>query len=738
MTPKPICETSEPKGNPLKKEYPKKNSEAALREKGLQLDAIVKAFDGLIYLCSQDYRIEYMNEKYIQRIGYDATGKICYKALHNRDSICPWCLINRILKGETVRCEVLTPKNKWYYVVSTPIYHPDGSFSKLAMIIDISGRKQAEQSIEQKVEEQKLLLDNIQTQIWYLTDAKTYGAVNRAHAEFLNVKKKDIEHKTLYYILRKEEAEVFIAHNMKVFNQRIKVQTEEWVINGRGEKRLLSIGKTPKLDDNGNVEYVVCSGEDITDYRKAEESLRQSKKRLDLAMEATSDALWDWDLISNKTFFNPNFYTMLGYEPYELPQNFETWEALMHPEDRENTIRKIQEYVQKKIGSFEIEYRLKTKQGGWRWIMARGKMVERDNSGTPVRMVGTHVDITERKLNEEALRISEAHLREENIRLRASFKGSNQFGNIIGKSNAMHEVYEIILKAALSNANVIIYGESGTGKELVAQTIHDLSYRGGRNFVTVNCGAIPDNLIESEFFGYKKGAFTGADMDKPGFLDIADGGTLFMDEVGELDPNIQVKLLRAIEGGGYTPVGSREVKKTDIRIIAATNRDLKECVEKRTIRKDFYYRIHVIPINVPPLRERKEDISLLVYHFLQEYGDGENIHSIPENIIKSMQAYDWPGNVRELQNAIHRYITLKEIDIMDISQSKLDESQIIPESIIIQNNQNPKLHAVMESVEKIYIKKLLEEQQWHKTKVASILGINRKTLFRKMKNHGIS
>lgn len=737
MTKEPIYGKAGQKWNEEKKEYKHEGSEAVLRERGLQLDAIMKAFDGLIYLCSQEYRVEFMNEKYIKRIGYDATGQICYKALHNRDSVCPWCLIHRILNGETVRCEVLTPKDSWYYVVSTPVYHSDGSFSKLAMIIDISGRKQAEESLNKKVEEQELLLNNIQTQIWYLTDVKTYGAVNKAHAEFLSKKKKDIEHNTLYDILSKEEAEVFIAHNKQVFDQKIKVQTEERVTNGNGEKRLLSIVKTPKLDEKGNVEYIVCSGEDITDYRKAEESLRQSKKRLDLAMEATSDALWDWDIITNKTYFNPCFYTMLGYRPYELPQNFETWEALIHPEDKKNTIHKIQEYVQKKIGSFEVEYRLKTKQGGWRWIMARGKVVERDESGTPVRMVGTHVDITERKLNEEALRISEAHLREENIRLRASFKGSNQFGNIIGKSKVMHEVYETILKAALSNANVIIYGESGTGKELVAQTIHDLSSRGGRNFVTVNCGAIPDNLVESEFFGYKKGAFTGADIDKPGYLDIADGGTLFMDEVGELDLNMQVKLLRAIEGGGYTPIGSREIKKPDIRIIAATNRDLKQGVEKGSIRKDFYYRIHIIPIHLPPLRDRKEDISLLVYHFLQEYSDNENIPSIPENIIKSMQAYDWPGNVRELQNAIHRYITLKEIDFMDISQSKLDGSEIIPENIIIQDNQDLKLHTVMESFEKKYIEKLLEEHQWHKTKVASILGINRRTLFRKMKGYGI-
>jgi len=715
-----------------------KRQETMLQERGLQLEAIVEAFDGMIYLSSQDYHIEFMNDPYIRRIGYDATGQICYQALHGRDSVCPWCLNPRIFNGETVRCEIPTPKNNWYYVVSTPIYHSDGSISKLAMIMDISDRKQAEKSLKQKVEEQKLLLDNIQTQIWYLTDAQTYGAVNKAHAEFLNTDKKDIEHKTLNDVLSQEAVEVFIGHNRKVFDQKTKLQTEEWVANGDGEKRLLSIVKTPKLDDNGNVEYVVCSGEDITDYRNSEKKLRQSKKRLDLAMEATSDALWDWDLVTNKAFFNPCFYTMLGYKPYELPQSFDTWETLIHPEDKESAIKKIEAYVQKKIGSFEVEYRLKTKQGGWRWLMARGKVVERDAGGTPVRMVGTHVDITERKLNEEALRISEAHLREENIRLRASFKGSNQFGNIIGKSKKMHEIYEIILKAAVSNANVIIYGESGTGKELVAQTIHDLSSRGGKNFVTVNCGAIPDNLIESEFFGYEKGAFTGADTDKPGYLDMAEGGTLFMDEVGELDLNMQVKLLRAIEGGGYTPIGSRKIKKPDIRIIAATNRDLKAGLEKGQIREDFYYRIHIIPIQLPPLRERKEDISLLVYHFLQKYGDNENIPSIPENIIKLMQDYDWPGNVRELQNALDRYITLKEIDFMDVSQSDQAVPEIIADRFMVQSNQSLKLRTATESFEKKYIEKLLSEHKWHKTKVASMLGINRRTLFRKMKSYGIN
>ena len=186
------------------------------------------------------------------------------------------------------------------------------------------------------------------------------------------------------------------------------------------------------------------------------------------------------------------------------------------------------------------------------------------------------------------------------------------------------------------------------------------------------------------------------------------------------------------------PVGGRKIKKPDIRIIAATNRDLKECVENGQVREDFFYRIHIIPIYLPPLRERKEDISLLVYHFLQHNGDDENIPSIPEHIIKSMQNYDWPGNVRELQNAIHRYVTLKEIDFLGISGSDTASPQIIPEDIIIQDNQSLKLRTVMESFEKKYIERLLNDHQWRRTKVSSILGIDRRTLFRKMKSYGIS
>ncbi|MBW2739331.1 MAG: sigma-54-dependent Fis family transcriptional regulator [Deltaproteobacteria bacterium] len=279
-------------------------------------------------------------------------------------------------------------------------------------------------------------------------------------------------------------------------------------------------------------------------------------------------------------------------------------------------------------------------------------------------------DITERRLREIAIQEETERLRKENIRLRSSIKERYRFGDIIGKSRPMQEIYELILKAANSDANVVVYGESGAGKEMVARAIHDMSNRRDKDFVAVNCGAIPETLLESEFFGYKKGAFTGANMDKHGYLDLAGEGTLFLDEVSELDLNLQVKLLRVIDGGGYTPVGSNKTKYSDFRIIAATNNNLLEQVNKNLMREDFFYRLHVIPITVPPLRERKEDIPLLVEHFLKLYCDSKEKQSLPGKIFEALHNHNWPGNVRELENVLKRYLTIQRLDFINPRGSK--------------------------------------------------------------------
>ena len=352
-------------------------------------------------------------------------------------------------------------------------------------------------------------------------------------------------------------------------------------------------------------------------------------------------------------------------------------------------------------------------------------------SGVQVIMV----DITERKHREEKITENANYYQSENRILRSAMKERYKFGDIIGKSDGMQKVYELILRAASSNAHVILYGESGTGKELVATAIHKLSTRSQHAFVPVNCAAINDNLMESEFFGYRKGAFTGADQNKAGFLDIADKGTLFLDEIGDLGLNLQVKLLRSIEGGGFTPVGGNMLKKPDLRIVAATNKDLKTLMVQGLMREDFFYRVNIIPIKLPPLRQRKEDLPLLIEHFLSRYDKNISIPPIDKKVLDAFQNHDWPGNVRELQHSLDRYVTLNDGNFLESLGTGPKNNYGIDSESIAMNDQKKTLPDIVADIEKQIITKALENNRWMKSKTASDLGIHRKTLFIKMKKY---
>ena len=342
-------------------------------------------------------------------------------------------------------------------------------------------------------------------------------------------------------------------------------------------------------------------------------------------------------------------------------------------------------------------------------------------------VLSTFRDVTERVKQEMVMKEEAEMLRMENIHLRSSMKERYRFRDITGRSPAMQEVYELILQAAHSDGNVTILGESGTGKELVARAIHDLSTRGVQKFVVVNCGAIPENLLESEFFGHRKGAFTSAYADKAGYLDMAHRGTLFLDEIGELTLNMQVRLLRALDGGGYMPVGSAGAKSSDFRLIAATHRDLMEMVREGLMREDFFYRIHVIPIRLPPLRERKEDIPLLAEHLLSSYKERGREVQIPSKIMDAMLDYSWPGNVREMQNVIRRYLSVGRWDLM--AQGTAIQEGPTPDG--------PGLRGAVKDLERNAIKNALEQTRRHKTRAAQLLGISRRALARRMKKFGL-
>ncbi len=480
------------------------------------------------------------------------------------------------------------------------------------------------------------------------------------------------------------------------------------------------------------IPYLLGMGLDISKRKEAEASLRESEALYRIFAERMTEGV---TLIHNDQilFVNDAFASLLGFSDTNQLLGLDIMGFVN--KDFEMYFNEFFESLEKGISKerfFQARWLKNGKQEIW--VEGRGNLIQW--MGNPSVLL-TARDITDIKLKEITMQEEAAYLRRENVTLRSSIKDRYRFGDIIGKSPAMQEVYELILNSAASNANVIIYGESGTGKELVAKAIHQLSSRSQNPFVAVNCAAIPDNLIESEFFGYKKGAFTGASSDKQGYLDIADSGVLFLDEVGELGVNIQAKLLRAIEASGYSPVGGSIVKHSDFRIIAATNKNLVEYTKKGLMREDFFYRIHIIPIQLPPLRQRKDDIPLLVENFLRLYSPGKRIPSVSGHVLEALQNYDWPGNVRELQNVIQRYLTVKKIDFLSPAAPEPSDFYSHAQIAIEKDRKGLKLHDYTENIEKAVIMEALDKYHWNKSKAADALVISRKTLQRKMKRLGL-
>jgi PAS domain S-box-containing protein len=340
--------------------------------------------------------------------------------------------------------------------------------------------------------------------------------------------------------------------------------------------------------------------------------------------------------------------------------------AFVHPDDRGQE----QEYFDRAVSmgsAYELELRLRKGDGSYRWFLARSNPV-RDDKGQITRWYVACTDIDDRKTAEE-------RLRQENVALREEVDKASMFEEIVGASPTLMAALSRACKVAVSESTVLVTGETGTGKELVARAIHRRSRRASRAFVAVNCAAIPRDLISSELFGHEKGAFTGAVQRRLGRFELANCGTIFLDEVGELSSETQVALLRVLQEREFERVGGRERIRVDVRVIAATNRDLTAAVADGTFRQDLFYRLNVFPLEMPPLRERREDIPMLVEYFIGGYARraGKTFRRVSKRTLDCLQSYPWPGNVRELQNVIERSVIVSEIDEFTVDESWLSQ-----------------------------------------------------------------
>ncbi len=405
-------------------------------------------------------------------------------------------------------------------------------------------------------------------------------------------------------------------------------------------------------------------------------------------------------------------YELLGMTPEEMVRNkWNTLDRMTVPEDLER-ISALDYEALISHAPTQYYFRLILPSGKIKWVWNQSVTVY-DAADQPQYLEGIIMDVSEQKMLELALK-------EENRRLKAMTDKMLGLQHIVGQSQPMRNLYGQIIKAAESDSTVIIYGETGTGKDLAAQAIHSLSGRKGP-YVPVNCGAIPEALMESEFFGHVKGAFTGAHQNKKGYLNAADGGTLFLDEVGELPLQLQVKLLRALESKTYTPVGGTAQESSSFSLIAATNQDLAKLVEEKKMRPDFYYRIHVLPLRVPSLRDRMGDLPLLMEAWKDRRGGTINI---PMDVRLAMERYAWPGNVRELHNFLDRYAALGDSALEALGEAGNNK--------LLTPRPGLTLDAALLQLEEAMILQALEQCRWSRNKAAAALGLPLRTFQRKL------
>jgi PAS domain S-box-containing protein len=446
-----------------------------------------------------------------------------------------------------------------------------------------------------------------------------------------------------------------------------------------GSVKYVRVVGGPSEDEFGRSEFVGAIA-DTTESRRAEEALRRSEGYLADAQRMASTGSWAWNLETKRSvYWSQEHYRLFGFDPAEGIPTEEMFIQRLHPEDRDRVVGAFDRALSPNGAKFEIDYRIVLPERGTRYISSIGHPVL-NSSGDVSEYIGTVMDVTEQRLAKAALeaafeqiRTLKERLYNENVALRDEVDRVSMFEEIVGNSRALQAVLSRVIKVAPTDSTVLITGETGTGKELIARAIHKQSHRSQRAFVSVNCAALAPSLIFSELFGHEKGAFTGAAQRRQGRFELADGGTIFLDEIGELPPDTQVALLRVLQEREFERVGGTQPIQVDVRVIAATNRNLEAAKANGTFRSDLYYRLNVFPIEVSPLRERRDDVLMLLEYFVHRYARraGKEFGRIDKRTLELFRSYDWPGNIRELQNVVERSVILSSVDVFCVDEAWL-------------------------------------------------------------------
>ena len=578
----------------------------------------------------------------------------------------------------------------------------------------------------------RLVIDTIPCLILRAKPDGSFDFINQRWLEFTGFSAEEVKGQGWHVAIHPEDIRRVLTRWHEGLAAGEPFENEARVRRLDGEYRWFLIRNVPLRDERGSIVQWYGTGHDINELKQAED-------RLQLVIDTTPALLHSARPDGDVDFFNKRMLDYLGCDLEEL--RGWGWTNFIHPDDVEQIVNKWRSSLA--TGEpFESEARVRRADGQYYWQLHR-KLPLRDQAGNIVEWFGSSIDIEDRKRAEDSLRKSfdeikvlKDQLYQENLALKEEIDQASMFEEIIGSSEKLRRVLVHVAKVAPTDSTVLITGETGTGKELFARAIHKRSRRAAHAFVSVNCAAIPPSLVASELFGHEKGAFTGATQRRLGRFELADGGTIFLDEIGELSPETQVTLLRVLQERTLERIGGDQPIAVNVRVVAATNRDLQAAVEAGAFRRDLFYRLNVFPIHVPPLRDRMDDISLLVEYLTERYAKkaGKKIKNVKKRTLELFQAYDWPGNIRELQNVVERAVILCDGDTLVVDEAWLRRES--PPHIASRG-----LGRVDEDQEKKMIESALTESRGCVSGpdgAAAKLGIPRSTLESRIRSLGIN
>jgi formate hydrogenlyase transcriptional activator len=542
--------------------------------------------------------------------------------------------------------------------------------SELAQDSKSHEQSDAPEKLDQEAARLQTLIDTVPSFLWTSFPDGSKEFLNRRWYEYTGLTLEQGKGWGWKVVVHPDDLDRLVREWLALLNDPKPGELETRIRRYDGEYRWFLIRVLPEFDAEGNVVRWLGSDTDIEDRKRAETKLLEDEREFRRITDAIPQTIVVLDPSGDSLYANQAVLDYTGLTMQEVLSS-EFRARMFHPEDVEK-VREERQAAYARGLPFEIEQRTRRKDGQYRWFLIRLNPF-RDEQGRLVRWYATGTDIDDRKRAED-------RTRNENVALREDIVRSSMFEEIVGSSEPLRRVLVQVSKVAPTDSTVLVLGETGTGKELIARAIHNRSTRSNRAFIRVNCAAIPQSLIASELFGHEKGSFTGATQRRLGRFESADGGTIFLDEVGDLPPETQVALLRVLQEREFERVGGSQTVPVDVRVIAATNRDLTTAVTEGKFRQDLFYRLNVVPIRLPALRERISDISLLVGYLIDRYAHkaGKRIRNIDEKTMELFHAYDWPGNIRELQNVVERAVILSEGETFYVDEAWL--TRVTPKS----------------------------------------------------------